>query len=79
MGFLLQESIEKELGITVNFYHGGCTQNQRKEMVDSFQQDPESKILILSLKAGGTGLTTRENAALTVLRHRKTSRLGGDG
>ena len=56
MGFLLQQSIERELGIAVNFYHGGCTQNQRKEMVDSFQQDPESKILILSLKAGGTGL-----------------------
>ena len=56
MGFLLKESIEKELGISVDFYHGGCSQTQRKNMVDSFQQDPESKVLILSLKAGGTGL-----------------------
>ncbi len=56
MGFLLQSSIEKELGLPAYFYHGGCSQTQRKNMVDDFQNNPESKILILSLKAGGTGL-----------------------
>ena len=56
MGKLLQGSIEKELGIRPNFYHGGCSQTQRNFMVKDFQENPESKILILSLKAAGTGL-----------------------
>ncbi len=56
MGKLLQSSIEKELGICPNFYHGGCSQSQRNRMVKDFQENPESKILILSLKAAGTGL-----------------------
>ena len=56
MGFLLQSTIEQELGLTAHFYHGGCSQTQRKNMVDDFQNNPESKVLILSLKAGGTGL-----------------------
>ncbi len=56
MGKLLQASIKKELGIKANFYHGGCSQTQRTKMVDSFQNDPEDTILILSLKAAGTGL-----------------------
>ncbi len=56
MGKLLQDSIENELGIRPDFYHGGCTQTQRNNMVKNFQENPESKILILSLKAAGTGL-----------------------
>lgn len=56
MGKLLQNSIEEELGIRPNFYHGGCTQTQRNFMVKDFQENPDSKILILSLKAAGTGL-----------------------
>lgn len=56
MGELLKETIEKELGLSAHFYHGGCTQTQRNFMVKDFQENPDSKILILSLKAGGTGL-----------------------
>jgi SNF2 family DNA or RNA helicase len=56
MGELLQETLERELQIKADFYHGGCTQNQRNEMVRRFQEDPEDKVLILSLKAAGTGL-----------------------
>lgn len=56
MGELLQEVIEKEMGMPVDFYHGGCTQTQRNTMVKNFQENPESKVLILSLKAAGTGL-----------------------
>lgn len=56
MGELLKETLDRELGITADFYHGGCTQNQRNEMVRKFQEDPEVKVLILSLKAAGTGL-----------------------
>lgn len=56
MGELLKQVIHEELGIETEFYHGGLSQTQRKKMVEEFQQDPEKKILILSLKAGGTGL-----------------------
>lgn len=56
MGNLLKSSIKEELGIAANFYHGGCTQSQRNSMVQDFQENPESKVLILSLKAAGTGL-----------------------
>lgn len=56
MGELLQETLDRELSIKADFYHGGCTQNQRNEMVRKFQEDPEVKVLILSLKAAGTGL-----------------------
>ncbi len=56
MGELLQETLERELMMKADFYHGGCTQNQRNEMVRKFQEDPEVKVLILSLKAAGTGL-----------------------
>ena len=56
MGELLQEVIEREMGLKADFYHGGCTQTQRNAMVKNFQENPEAKVLILSLKAAGTGL-----------------------
>ena len=56
MGFLLERVITEELGIRTHFYHGGCTQTQRSSMIEDFQKNPECKVLILSLKAGGTGL-----------------------
>lgn len=56
MGELLQEVIDRELGIKADFYHGGCSQTQRNAMVKNFQENPEVKVLILSLKAAGTGL-----------------------
>ncbi|MCQ2054460.1 MAG: SNF2-related protein [Fibrobacter sp.] len=56
MGSLLEQTITNELGLRTHFYHGGCTQTQRTEMITDFQQNPECKVLILSLKAGGTGL-----------------------
>ena len=56
MGHLLKSTIESELGLRTHFYHGGCTQTQRSEMIQDFQKNPDCKVLILSLKAGGTGL-----------------------
>ena len=56
MGFLLEKTITEELGLRTHFYHGGCTQAQRAEMIQDFQGNPDCKVLILSLKAGGTGL-----------------------
>ncbi len=56
MGHLLKSTIESELGLRTHFYHGGCTQTQRSEMIQDFQENPDCKVLILSLRAGGTGL-----------------------
>ena len=56
MGFLLEKTITEELGLRTHFYHGGCSQTQRTSMIEDFQKNEDCKVLILSLKAGGTGL-----------------------
>ena len=56
MGDLLAPMIEAQFGITAPFLHGGLTRTQRDGMVEDFQQQRSSRLLILSLKAGGTGL-----------------------
>ncbi|MFE1744388.1 DEAD/DEAH box helicase [Coleofasciculus sp. H7-2] len=62
-GKLLQPYLEKHLGWETLFLYGGTRKQQREEMIDQFQNDPEGpRIFILSLKAGGTGLNlTRAN------------------
>ena len=56
MGELLVKSVQQQLGESALFLHGGLSRNKRDKMVDAFQNDPLSRIFILSLKAGGTGL-----------------------
>ncbi len=56
MGEILVKIIEDELGITPSFFHGSLNVQQRENMIEDFQTNPESKVMILSLKAGGTGL-----------------------
>lgn len=56
MGAILSGIVSRELHVTPMFYHGGCTLKQREEMVSRFQNDPDDRIFILSLKAAGTGL-----------------------
>ncbi|MEW5857045.1 MAG: SNF2-related protein [Cyanobacteriota bacterium] len=62
-GKLLQPYLEKQRGWETLFLYGGTRKQQREEMIDRFQNDPEGpRIFILSLKAGGTGLNlTRAN------------------
>ncbi|MEG4417446.1 DEAD/DEAH box helicase [Microcoleus sp. LAD1_D5] len=56
-GKLLKPHLEQHLGREVLFLYGGVKQQQREEMIDRFQHDPQGPpIMILSLKAGGTGL-----------------------
>lgn len=38
------------------YIHGGCSINQRNELVSRFQNNHADKIFVLSLKAAGTGL-----------------------
>ncbi len=56
MGDLLAPMIEERFGVTAPFLHGGVSRKGRDEMVEDFQQKRSSRVLILSLKAGGTGL-----------------------
>ena len=56
MGKLLVNQLEAEFGLDVPFLHGGVSRKGRDEMVDDFQNNRATRILILSLKAGGTGL-----------------------
>ena len=69
-GKILQPYLEKQLGWETLFLYGSTKKQQREEMVDRFQHDPDGpRILILSLKAGGTGLNlTRANHVFHVDR-----------
>lgn len=56
-GKLLQPYLSERLGVEVFFLSGETSRQERQEMVDRFQNDPQAPpIFILSLKAGGTGL-----------------------
>lgn len=56
MGDLLQKFITDKFGEEPMFYHGGCSVNERQQMVERFQNNRADKIFLLSLKAAGTGL-----------------------
>lgn len=56
MGDMLVRFIEERTGQRPMFYHGGCSLEERREMVDRFQNNRADKVFILSLKAAGTGL-----------------------
>ncbi len=56
MGRLLAQMIEDEFGVFTPFLHGGVSRKGRDEMVEEFQNNRTTRIMILSLKAGGTGL-----------------------
>ena len=60
MGYLLEEIIESELNTKPLFFHGSLNRAQRDNMLNQFSTDPDSNIMILSLKAGGTGLNLTE-------------------
>lgn len=64
-GVLLQKWIKDKFGVEPEFLHGANTAKQRDEMVNRFQKDRHNYVLILSLKAAGTGLNI--TAASTVI------------
>ena len=55
MGRLLKRHIQDTLGAEALFFHGGLTQARRDRMIRRFQEG-DAPVLVLSLKAGGTGL-----------------------
>ena len=56
MGDILCKVIANECNTEPLFFHGSLTVPQREELINRFQTDDNAKIMILSLKAGGTGL-----------------------
>ncbi len=66
MGTYLQRIVKKELHEEVSFFHGGLTTQKREAMVSDFQNGA-TKILIVSLRAGGTGMNL--TAATNVIHY----------
>ncbi len=56
MGDLLQRMIKERFGFDTPFFHGGLSTKKRDALVDDFQNRAQSRFLILSIKAAGTGL-----------------------
>lgn len=57
MAELIQQYLQQELGQRVLYLHGGTPQERRDEMVEEFQSPDSPSFFLLSLRAGGTGLT----------------------
>ncbi|WP_216897497.1 DEAD/DEAH box helicase [Nocardia alni] len=55
-GNLIAPYLTERFGAQVPFLHGGVTKKGRDVMVDRFQEDQGPPLMLLSLKAGGTGL-----------------------
>lgn len=57
MGKLIRKQLQQKLGRRVLYLHGGTPQQQRDAMVERFQSPEGPPFFLLSLHAGGTGLT----------------------
>lgn len=55
-GDLLAPYLSNRLGEEIPFLHGGVTKSRRDDMVELFQSADGPPAMLLSLKAGGTGL-----------------------
>lgn len=55
-GDILQPYLSDQLGCDIPFLHGGVSKNRRDHMVEDFQAPDGAPVMLLSLKAGGTGL-----------------------
>ncbi|NOQ64549.1 MAG: ATP-dependent helicase, partial [Methyloprofundus sp.] len=63
IGDKLSHYLSQEQHIPCHYLHGGITRKKREKMIEDFQQpDSPPSIFVLSLKAGGVGITlTRAN------------------
>jgi SNF2 family DNA or RNA helicase len=66
MGDILKKVLEQKYNFEILYFHGGVQENKRREIVDRFQSsDIDSPpILILSLRAGGTGLNLTQGTTV---------------
>ncbi len=56
MGDILTKILRQEIHENTLFFHGSLNRQERERLIDQFQNDDETKVMVLSLKAGGTGL-----------------------
>lgn len=56
MGKIIQKLISKKFKQEVLFLHGSQTLKEKTNVIDTFQEDENYKILVATLKTGGTGL-----------------------
>ena len=56
MGKIIQKLVSKKLKTEILFLHGSQSRNQKSDIIDAFQEDSNYKILVATLKTGGTGL-----------------------
>ena len=56
MGKLLFDMVKNALKVEPLFFHGGLSRKKRTEMVKDFQGKHHYPIMIITIKAGGTGL-----------------------
>ena len=64
-GALLVRALEQRFDLRAPFFHGGLSPAERDRMVADFQSPEGAPLLILSLRAGGTGLNlTRATAVI---------------
>ena len=56
MGEIIQDLISKKFRIDVLFLHGSQSRKEKEKVINTFQENPEYKILVATLKTGGTGL-----------------------
>ena len=57
MAELIRQYLQDHLGRPVLYLHGGTPKQKRDEMIDDFQSLDGPPFFLLSLRAGGTGLT----------------------
>jgi hypothetical protein len=55
-GIRLAEHLTEVTGVPISCYHGGLARGARDSMIKAFQEGTGPGALVLSLKAGGTGL-----------------------
>ncbi|WP_296871327.1 DEAD/DEAH box helicase [uncultured Methanobrevibacter sp.] len=56
MGEIIKKLVEDKFSEEVLFLHGSLSRSKRDEQIKKFQNNPQNRIFIISLKAGGTGL-----------------------
>jgi len=67
MGELLVRLLSRELEEEILFFHGGLSPAARTALVERFQESADCPVMVVSLKAGGTGLNL--TAATNVLHY----------
>ncbi|MGB5834176.1 MAG: DEAD/DEAH box helicase, partial [Thiohalocapsa sp.] len=58
IGEQLERTLRRDSHYNTHYLHGGTSRTRREQMIDAFQDpDGEPSVFVLSLKAGGVGIT----------------------